>query len=805
MTELGSFQSGGAMPVWALPNAPDMTKWTWEPPRPLSCSPKLSQQETEPGLPLAPEVTSQPGEPPQPSGTPANVRSETAKAQAAPSQFEDMRSPLGAGLQALYNTSFRTGKDFNMRFQSFLRLLQLEISLGKLRGMQIYMVYILARRVFVRAARDLPELEGASQLPLMSAIIEGMGAAKKLNPGFVTAQPRYWKILLKNLAREEIGEKAAGLFVLIMETMPVRCRFKTRGAMLNVLHSYFKIWQTPTIRGKPVKKYWPDASQSLGLASMWAGRVNDPCKTCIANLALGQVEQARLHLDKAQRIHEKARRFMLKTAYLMSDDRVLNKRIAEALKRHDPRVHRSLFVIATRLSSPSEVSWTRAHHNWLQILARLPWVDHSRFKKLLHLFPKRGRAALSHVELCDLFLLHWNSQGLLKRNLETRLFWSKTKGKDDSMAFAALALAINANHHPEECTVLLWSFWEFIRLRPGSKTVVKQILSISKHSSLSSGFLQRLAWTSNDARIVFLLHDVLVKQTGKQHNFWWPAFWDKFASQFSKMWKYPMIDPLAIAEKMLGPHPDERPVDTLLQTSNSKQLEGTKVRLPGNHIVENDPQSRNKPNKEIRQILRIKSSLKILTAAPQLTERQRIHYVASFTKFLAKVQGFLTARDLSSLTAVVTRVLDRGDVGSTERLKWYLGVIYEHLGEKACAQVGLTMRLRRDAIWRRQRDEPTSIKEETGQQRVVTLLQKDYQGPHTGKVWPLWRYHVPKNRVRTKRMSRLKAKPALPRARGNRRLSAVHNRPNKSDRNEAEMPLATEHERTCDGDALVNS
>ncbi|ROW11259.1 hypothetical protein VMCG_01429 [Cytospora schulzeri] len=799
MTELNSFQSVGALPVWALPNAPDMTKWTWEPPKPPSCWPQLSQQEIEPEPSLLPEFAPKPCEPPQPPVTSALGHLETVQERSTPRLLDDPHSPLGLDLQHLYNTDWRSGKGFNNRFQRFARLLQKEISQGQLRGSEILVVYSLARRVFVRAGHALPELKGASLLPLLSAVINGISAAKRLNPTFVTSKPRLWIILLKHLARQEIGETSAKLFSLVMESMPARCRFRTRGAVLNVLHAYFKLWQGSTVHGQPNEWSWSEASQMLELASTWVGRVDELTGMIKSDLALGQIKDARSHMDAARRLCGKAQRFTLKTAYLMSDDRVLTKNVAEALKNHDPRIHRSLFVIATRLLGKSGgVKWSRAHYNWLQILARLPRVSHSQFKKLLQFFPKRGRAALSHVELCDLLLLHWDSQGLLVNKAKTRLHWNRVRAGNDSTALAALALAINSSHHPEECAVLFWNFWNFVRLRPGSKAIIKQVLSLSELHGISSGFLQRLAWASNDTRVALLLHDVLAKQTGNDYNFWRPAFWDKFSTQFSHKWKYPLLNPLAIAKLSLGPRElIYHDVDTGLHEICDKQPKQVTDRPLGKQLAKTKM-----ANRDAQQLSRIKSSLNLFIGAPHLTERQKIHYVTSFTKHLFRVQGFLTARDLSSLTTVVTRVLERGGGGSTERLRWYLGIIYEQLGEETCAQVGMVLRRRREANWRRWCDELRNKSEEMGQRHVSTLLRKDYSGPRQGRVWPLWRYYVPKNRLRAKRLGRLKAKARWEEHEATALAEQPHEKPVGSNQNEAAISPATEHGRTYDGDVL---
>lgn len=808
MTELNSFQSVGTLPVWALPNAPDMTKWTWEPPKHPSCWPQLPQQEIEPEPSLLPEVAPQPYGPPQHPEIPCALgRLETVQEQSARHILHDPGLLLGVKLQALINTNFRTGKAFNTRFQSFIRLLQSEISQGQLRGIQILVVYRLARLVFIRAGRALPELEGASLLPLLAAIIQGISAAKRLNPTFVTSEHQLWTILLKHLARQEIGEKQADLFALIMESMPSKCRFRTRGAVLNVLHAYFKLWQDSTVHGTPEKWSRSEASQVLDLASMWAGRVDGLIEATKSDLALGHVDEAKSHMDTAVRLVGKAQRFTLKTAHLLSNDRILIRKIAEALKNHDPRIHRSLFVIATRLLGEPGANWNRAHYNWLQVLARLPKVRQSQFKKLLQFFPKRGRAALSHVELCDLLLLHWDSQGLLENKWKTRHNWNKVRGGDDSMALAALAHAINASHHPEECAVLFRSFWSLVRLRPGHKAVIKQVLSLSELHSLSSGFLQRLAWTSNDPRIALLLHDVLVKQTGKEHDFWWPAFWDKFSTQFSHKWKYPLINPLAIAEKLLGSNLDGNPIyqkfDRAVEGKGNKQPEQDEDTPPGRQPAEKQLLTpRKMTNMDARQLSRITSSLNLFINAPHLTERQKIQYVAKSTKILARAQGFLTAKDLSSLTKVVTRVLDRGDGGSTQRLKWYLGIIYEQLGEEACAQVGMILRRRREANWERRRGELPRTKEEPGQRQVSTLFRKNYDGPRQGRAWPLWRYHIPKNRLKAKRLGRLEKEKRLQKHQITASAQQPHGRPNGSHQSEAEISSETKDGRTCNGDVL---
>lgn len=738
MTELNSFQSAGSMPVWALPNAPDMTKWQWQPPKPPSFWPQLPQVDdvaaVDAGVDL---VFPEPEAEIQPLVSPETLETSGLEASSAAVEEEPMLqnlaklSPaLGFKLQALFNGTFPTALVFQEKFKKFAKSLQKEIRDGRIRGPQIFEMYDLGRRALVRASRALPQVKTSSLFPLLSSVIEGVKAAEHLNPSFLRTSPHHWVVLIKHLARQDATAQSARLFALLMESMPPMCRFTTRGAILNVLCAYFRIWRGSSIHGTPPQGNESEAAQALHLAAMWAGRTDVRLDIVKSDLALKRLEAARTNLRVAQKCHERAQRFISKTAHLMSDDKQLVGYLAEALKTHHPRVHRSLFVIATRLTESRYKNWTRLRYNWLHILARLPNIPQSQFKHLLELFEKRGFAALSQIELGDLLLLHWESKGMVKDLRGTRRFWQKFRGTDDHKALAALALAINAKHSPEDCTAILWSFWDFIHLRVGEKTIAKQMLSLSRTQKISSDFLKRLAWTSGDYATALMLHDILIKQLGKDHNIWGPAFWEKYVTQHMKRSKHSLVSPVVLVEKLLSsPRPQKtscHKADDALQNQTEKSA------------------------LEQRQITRIKESIKMMAGAPYLTERQKFRHTAAFTKHLANVQGYLTARDLSSLTDVITEALKRGEGGSTERLRWYLGVVLDHLGEEACSQVGMILKRRRQ--WNRQQlADFKEVKSPVVEQGLASALHRRcYEGPHQGGTWPLWRYHLPKNRQRTK-------------------------------------------------------
>lgn len=781
MTELNSFQSAGSIPGWALPNAPDMTKWQWQPPRSPSFWPQMPQieveVETDSSSPLLPEPETeiQPLITPKPPESLALTETAMAKEQIMPRTLAETTAPLGLQLQALLNNTFPTVSDFNKSYRFFARSLKKEISAGRLRGPQIFEVYYLGRRALERARRQMPQPRLVSLSTLLSHVIKGIHSAEQLNPGFLRTSPHYWAVLLKHLARLDATSKTAHLFLLLMESMSPRCRFKTRGAVLNVLGNFFRIWQGSSIQGNLPEGLDPEVAKALHLAAMWAGRADVYLASARSELTLEHRKYARAHLEVAERCHEKASRFTSKAAHLLSDDRQIIDTLANALKTHDTTVHRSLFVIATRLAG-SQGRWTRLRYNWLQILARLPNIQRSRFKSLLQLFPKRGYGALTHSELGNLLISHWESSGmLLTDRRSTRRFWKMIRGKHDTNVMAALAFTINATHDPKRCTAILWSFWDFVRLRVGVKTVVKQVLSLSRSQHLSVGFLKRLAWTSGDYRTALMLYSILVKQNEKDTNAWGPGFWRKYVTQNIRRPRMSLVNPAVLLEKVVR---SSQPGEAVCRaTVGEPQNQG------------------NEPHLKHRQIARIRQSIKIIAYSAALTERQRFRHISAFTKYLVNVQGFLTARDLASLTNIVTEALKRGEGGSTERLRWYLGVVLEQLGEEACLNVGLILKRRRELNGRQLAGRVTSEEMAIEQQTASDLHRKHRKRPHQDRTWPLWRYHIYKNRREDKlRRARKKANTRV------HELRLHDERPHQT--SDCQLQRETEARPSFDGDAL---
>lgn len=711
MTELNSFQSVGALPVWALPNAPDMMEWKWQPPKPELWSPSPlppPSPSPQPRLAIAvpvlaplpePEAVLQP--PLQPDPFEVTIVEEH-KPPSAWQRFLDQLHDIRINhvhSHAAYNNSF---KDFISCFERAL-------SEGELTSSAAADIYLKAVRSTEIVERRYPTSASRLRYSLTSSLATGVKHANEA--GHIVIVPSS-DLYMLHIAQHKAHVHSADLLAFAMNHLRSRHGREYYDLVSEVLHRFFDLWRGAEVHGTPEHWNWPEISQTSRLASTWAGRTHQILLTVEALLATGQVQEACFRFAGAQRAFSRGQRFTLKVASLMSDDSIIAEKIASAIEAKDPRGREVLVTQGTRLLGYPGTSWSRAHYNWLQVVARLPKISTRQFKILLELCAPRGLAALSHTELCNLLLLHWESNGKIKPGSKIRHVWNGCRGHDDRCVLAALALAVNKTTSPKSCTAIFWGLWSIMRRRVGPRAFLQQLALLSKRKVLSSGFLKRLAWTSNDLRVIWRIHGVLVKQRGQDINFWWPPFWDKFVVRIKHRWKYPLIDPIKLITKLLAPDPDLRP------------LQPPPVKLVEHHYHENSSRAETQPLDEQinlyrsftpldpgkkedtsrprllnKQIERLKMGLELLRDTRGISDRQALHGVTKVTVVLANTQGYLTARDLAPLTSVIMRTLNKGQCGSKERFKWYLGVIYRFLGKDAYVRVGLIIKHRRLANW----------------------------------------------------------------------------------------------------------
>lgn len=711
MTELNSFQLTGSLPVWALPNAPDMTNWQWQPPKPDLWS--RSSRPPPPPAPPAPvaafellevevEVANPPG---------AAVREEMQPLDLDRDNKSLDWGPFYRELEGLHVKHFKRAKakDCRAAFENFIGRFRETISKGDLSGPATAQLYLTAYERIRIACRVFPKLD-TLYIRLMFALVRGIESARTVDRNFCIPRPLFWETFSNQLACHQINGPTMKLFVFAMQNTQPRHKGRALDIALSALSRYFVLWRGAEIHGTPEQWDWTGIKATSQLAAMWSGRVDKLFDLIKSNLAKGQVRSARFKLDVAKKCTSRVQRFILKKAHLMSDDERQTEALAEALRGKDLQQYNVLYRQATTLLGTPRVNWSRAHYNWLQVMARLPQTKSSQLKRLLDLFATRGHAALSHTELCHLLLLHWASQGKLKDPALTRRLWDDIRNQRARTTVAALALAVNKTTSPQECTAIFWDLWGFLRIRIGTQTLLKQLSRLSKSHQLSSGFIKRLAWTSDDHRVALILHHILVEHAGKIMSFW-PPFWDKFAAMMSREWKYPLVDPIQIAKRWIAPEDlnggqqAEQNAENLLsqgfEQDFPRQLEMVEKQPLHEQLACYQPIPSGKETKQwTQQVERLKSSLQLLGHARQVTDRQALHYVTSFTAMLANKQGCLTARDLATLTSIIMRTLEQGKCGSVQRFKWYLGVIYRHLGEAACLQVGLILKRRREINWR---------------------------------------------------------------------------------------------------------
>lgn len=657
--------------------------------------------------------------------------------QIANDQFKTLS--LHQRLVLLETKDIRTAKIFDSRFQDFLRYFEEQLVSGRLSKdeIQIHFFHGLMR---ARNGSDKFSSLRNPGLSLMYVTMRGIEASKQVNPSSVPKLARFWQAMLSRLSDEVPSLVSGEVFTLIMKNMALRTLFRTRYALSRVLNGYFDLWRDFNVHGNPENWDHAQISKAINMAYMWIGRLEREKAQIQLHLDKKKVGKARSAVRLVKRHEKRAERFMHKAASLMSDDERHIKVVAEALAEISPLHHRPLVAEYTALAVEGTYGgWTRSRHNWLKVLARMRRVDSATFMDFLRLFPKRSHMALSDTELCDLLLLQWQSRGRLCRPVVTRDLYKTIMGGDDHLAFGALAQAISKTEDHESCTSLFWSYWTYLRAVNRGKRFLVALKLLRKTQSISPHFLQRVAWTAHDHRVAVDLYDFCLTITKRTGLIWPPQFWDKFAGMMTKRWKYPRFNPVRLTDRLIGVYPGSRDQPAKLaryHTNGDTSLEGAGGAIPdgdggnyayelaGNVYEEFKPGAANggaapdwdagvgasvmaKEDQEKRRIGRLKWSADILRKAPQLNDREAFRHVSKVIALMEKEkeEDGLSAIDLAPLAKVVTRELDRGEVGRTERLKWFLKLIIKHLGEEAAIQVGTILKSQRDANFRQWQEE----------------------------------------------------------------------------------------------------
>lgn len=794
MTELNSPQSAGTLPVWALSNAPDMMQWQWQPPTsdlwsswpPPSPAPSTSPRPSPLLSPLSPPapvppmapLALAPGPEPEPEALlrpplqPHRSKLDIVEENRPRNHWKSLHDQLH-NIRTNHVTSIRAYVDNS---SGFFSLFQRALSEGGVSGSAAADVYKTAIRDAFIVDRRFPAEARWFRLSVLSCLASGTKSAREAGHALLL---RPSDMYMMQLAECDPDEHNAELLEFAMANLRTRSGPKFYGIVLTTLNRFFDLWRSIELHGNPEKCDWPGISQSSHLAYIWAGRCKRAFQDVEALLANGQAQEARRHLAIAKRCSARMQRFTLKSASLMSNDFIVTGKIADALKGYDPEQYRTLYTQVTTLMGGENTSWSRIKYNWLQVLAQLPKITTSQFNRLLDLFARRGYAALSQNELCHLLLLHWESTGKIPPGGQTRRIWNRHRGDKDHTALAALALAVNKQVTPTACTAAFWGFWDILRSRGGFKEFLRQLSLLSKREKLSDGLLKRLAWTSNDHRIALFIHDISLRQRSKRAttNLWYPPFWEKFAGRLRNRWKHPRLDPINLIKKLLAPDPelhscppsplakascrsretfdelDTQPRDTPAAPLNNLISSGREMDLQ---------KSRQKAFQ--MQVARLKFGLKLLVNARQITDRQVLRAVTDFTKVLANKQGYLSASDLATLTSVMMRALDKGQIGSKERFRWYLGVICRFLGEDACTKVGFILQRRRDANWLFWKRRLAKFFEDARQARSLTEQFIGSRETPLPEGAFLWEKYVEHNKRRARRRRELHAPMRMRRA-----------------------------------------
>lgn len=766
MTELNSFQHYGALPAWMLPEAPDLTKWHWQPPKPELWAPP----------PEPPKIVAVSVDPPAEPSFEPSVKLPSEPPENLEARLEKSIQPTVINMEVqpwhdfteqlvdIHKADCKTVEEFGAHLKTFVRRFKKAVSKGRLTGPATADIYTLASRQLEIACwkfgpSNFPKLQQL-QLYLMSATCSGIRSVEEVDCTFCIAAPYFWEYMLEQWTKIEASVETAHLFTFILNRIRPRRLWKTSDLMVTGFKNFFQLWREAEPHGEPECWDQDGIATTMYAVNAWSKRVDRLLQQIQSDLAENQLEAARFRLSLTEKCVDRLQRSAMKAAHLMSDDQQITDVIADGLKDWRPARRGILFARVTGLLGKTKSYLTRVHYNWLQILVRMKDIDKRRFKQLLQRFAPRGHAALSDTELGHIMLLHWQTHGMLKDMGWTSRLWRNIRSEKDFTVLAALALAINRTNPPSACTAIFRDLWGFLVIRGWKKPFIRQVSLLSVHQKLSSNFLKRLAWTSNDPRVALLLHDVLVHRTGMYQQYWWPQFWNKFADLLcTDKYKNSRLNPIQLAHGLLGRKAERQPLERMqqnaperrqLQCSTSKCLEHddeNKLDVVESHPSDHGPTASNSPGHDnqaqqwAEQIERIKKGLHIISQSPVLSDSQAIRQVSIFTTALAKKQGHLSTQDLQALGSVIIRFLNLGKCGPIQRLQRYLELVYDHLGPDVCYEVGMIMKRRRDENWRRWQLEVRKARKQSMQLQIHRQLK------------PLWAAYIGRSRRGSKRLA----------------------------------------------------
>ncbi|KAH8884453.1 hypothetical protein GQ53DRAFT_661699 [Thozetella sp. PMI_491] len=644
---LNAIHNTQSLPLWALSNTADLTRWQWQAPSSASEREERQSHQTQTNFSSEPWVTwpssvrqwvcetMRLGNASQPAPT---AVAETSGQQPQPAQSLTKLAETGINSASLEEDIARfralpTNTNMDLVVSDFHQLVdqfRQSLYLGHITEKDLPSLAGQLWKAFDARWAGCPSA-GSLGLSLHAAILSGITSSPTLNLAAVEAS--LWNSLLVQISKLPANDELSRLFERIMHSIPETRLALISDGILSVLRTFFSSWTSAT-------NAYADLAHTLRL-----------------------IEET-----------------------ISMDTQI--QAIASALRHVSQLEHGELVEEALRLlPTPDPADLERSHqvrYAWLSVMAHMPLVQQEFMLDIgTRLGDIPGAQELDIMEICSLALSQWNSRGYLlpesMPDLAPHLYQVVWFGKESTVLASLFSVIFDL--FPPNYRGLFVSLFLLLKGLGPSHDVVDSFRALASSLPASSSpptsssdgvrvsLLQEVALAAKDHNIAMSIHRLY-----KYHLYtpggpeWDPAV---FRGYVRTMVLDPNLPPAAIWESLdidmhePGPH------------SASKFPRSVMTRHRGDF---------GEQRAKIIQELALGFSL-----APHLRNRVALRHVSQCIHFLTAYDGKVPVSALKAIYQVVSRDLAKGRPGRTTRLQWFMSLISQHMGAEEAERCGLLL------------------------------------------------------------------------------------------------------------------
>ena len=682
--DLNTVHSTPSLPIWALSNAPDLTKWQWEAPNLPSDREERQRRQQEQlsfsGWPsiswpvgvrqwvkdkLAPNIALDMPESVTPAAAPITRRAQHGVEAAVHSISAAFQNDVEDFCALLTNASMETiTSEFDhlsSKFQQYLHLNHLSKD----------DIYLLSARLWDALDGRFAGCSTGDSLfiSLYSSILAGIRTCRVPERSAIDADFRL--TLLLRMSSLPVQEASYDLFEGVMDSIPSTDIDLVSDGILAVLGNMVRSWPSSG-SGKELARprEWLTTAEAGSIELQSLLHVIDESLQLPGNLG-----HAKEHLNQAKILHKR----MYNILHSVEDTTPIDPRIrkiSRALQSASPETHTRIFDAATRLVEDLGILHTESHqrlsYNWLSILAQMPLVNQD------HLFDTAAKLltdtdlalsdSLDTRQVCSLALSQWESRGYLKFADEVRHEYERICQGNPSTALASLMCAIFSTQ-PNEYRGVFVSFCRFLTRLNRLSDLGPSFQALGATQLVRVSLLQEIARAADNHRTAMDLHDLykyhLHLKGGPE---WDPAV---YRGYIKRIVADPSIRPSRIWE--------------LLDIDMYEEGPGFRKSFK----IPPADKSRHRGVWGTRRISFVEGMIVQLSEETRLSNRVAFRHVSQGVRFLEAHKGTLPTPVVKAVYNVVARDLINGQPGRTTRLRWFLRLVHKHVGEDEALQCSL--------------------------------------------------------------------------------------------------------------------